>query len=64
MHNNYMKQTIIFSFIVGVLVTVLSYQMYVNFEFQKTFNADHATLTQVVTFLNQQITKNNPTPTK
>lgn len=55
-----MKQTIIFSFIVGILVTILNYQMYVNFEFRKAWNSDHATLEQVVTFLNQQIQANQP----
>lgn len=55
-----MKQTILFSFIIGVLVTVLSYQMYVNFEFQKAWNADHVELQQVVTFINQQIQASQP----
>ncbi len=55
-----MKQTIIFSFIIGVLVTILSYQMYINFQFQKVFNADHVTLSQVVQFINQQVQASQP----
>lgn len=50
-----MKQAIIFSFIIGALTTVLGYQMYINFQFRKSFNSDHATLAQVVQFLNENI---------
>jgi hypothetical protein len=53
------KSTIALSFIVGVLVTVLSYQVYVNYQFQRLYNADHLTLGQVVQFLNDNIAKNN-----
>lgn len=52
------KSTIVLSFVLGVVVTVLSYQVYINYNFQKLYNADHFTLGQVVQFLNDNIAKN------
>lgn len=53
-----MKKTAIISFLVGVLCAGFAYQVYVNYQFQKAFNADHLVLAQVVDYLNKAITSN------
>lgn len=59
------KSTIILSFIVGVLVTILSYQIYINYQFQKLYLEDHKALVEVVSFINENIIKNKDVaPTK
>lgn len=55
-----MKNTII-GIAVGIFLACFVYQVYVNWEFQKAWNADHQTLSQVVQFLQQATSKPNPT---
>lgn len=58
------KTTIAVSFLVGVFVAAFVYQVYVNWQFQKAFTGDHATLTQVVEFINKSIATNQPATEK
>lgn len=52
----YMKKSIIaVAFIVGVMLTVFTYQAITVFQLRAQIANDHATLTQVVDFLNQNI---------
>ena len=71
-----MKKSIIaVAFVVGVMLTVFAYQAVTVFQLRSQVANDHATLTQVVDFLNQNIQQNQqksvsgsqvqaPTPTK
>ena len=47
--------TIVGAFVAGIIVTVFSYQAYTIYEFRAQITNDHAALTQVVDFLNQNI---------
>ncbi len=50
------KSAVIFSsFVVGVMLTVFTYQAITIFQLRGQIANDHATLTQVVDFLNQNI---------
>jgi hypothetical protein len=42
-------------FVVGVFLTVFVYQAVTIFQLRKTVSEDHANLTQVINFLNNQI---------
>ncbi len=44
-----------FFFAVGVILTVFVYQAITVYEFRSEVSQDHTTLTQVVSFLNQNI---------
>ena len=46
---------ILISFVLGVLFSVSIYQAVTIYKFRKMVNEDHATLIQVVNFLNTQI---------
>jgi|GEM_PF-3882614 len=46
---------IVGAFVAGIILTVFSYQAYTIYEFRAQINNDHAALTQVVDFLNQNI---------
>ena len=46
---------IITAFVLGVLLTVFTYQAITVFQYRTQAASDHATLTQVVDFLNQNI---------
>jgi len=43
------------AFVAGVIITVFSYQAYTIYQLRSVVSTDHATLTQVVDFLNQNI---------
>ena len=43
------------AFVAGVIITVFSYQAYTVYQFRSVVTNEHATLTQIVDFLNQNI---------
>jgi len=47
--------TVVSAFIAGIILTVFSYQAYTIYQFRSQIENDHATLVQVVDFLNQNI---------
>lgn len=49
------KGIIITAFVVGVILTIFVYQAVTIFQLRSQVAGDHATLTQVVDFLNQNI---------
>lgn len=54
--NNFMKLTFgIAAFVLGVILTVFSYQALTIYQLRTQISNDHVTLTQVVDFLNQNI---------
>ena len=60
MHSMKTHHIIIASFILGIILTVFSYQAYAVYQLRSIVAEDHATLTQVVGFINTQIQASNP----
>ncbi len=53
-----MKRNMFFywsAFVAGVMLTIFFYQAYVIYTLQSTVANDHATITQVVSFINSQM---------
>jgi Tfp pilus assembly protein PilE len=46
---------IVSAFVVGVILTVCSYQAYTIYQLRSQSETDHATILQIVNFLNQNI---------
>jgi uncharacterized membrane protein len=60
-----MKKTILISIIsllAGVILVLTSYFVYTVIKTQQKVEQNTATLSQIVQFLNEQISKSNPTP--
>ncbi len=57
---NMKLSVIIFSFVMGVILTVFAYQAYTIYQLRTLVANDHATLQNVVNFLNTQIQAANP----
>ena len=47
--------TLIFAFVIGIILTVFTYQAFTIYQLRSVVAADHADLGNVVNFLNQQI---------